>query len=91
MNDNSKSAVAELETTEQLLDYLNGKYLVLHNVYFLQGLFRASNAPELHGMCLDYAKTEGKKIYFFEKKILENGKDVYLNKFFKTALCSNLL
>lgn len=87
MNGNSKSEVAKLETTEQLLDYLNGKYLVFHNVYFLQGLFMESNAPELHGMCLEYAKTEENKIYFFEKKKLENGKDVYLNKFYVPFSC----
>lgn len=79
MNENSKSEVTELETTEQLLNYLNRKYLVFHNVFFLQGLFKASQAPELREMCLEYAKTEGNKIYFFEKKILENGKNVYSN------------
>ena len=79
MNENSKSDVTELETTEQLLNYLNRKYLVFHNVYFLQGLFIASQAPELHDICLEYAKTEEEKIYFFEKKILENGKKVYSN------------
>lgn len=78
MNNNSKSDVTELETTEQMLNYLNRKYLVFHNVYFLQGLFIASKAPELHEMCLEYAKTEGQNIYYFEKKILENGKNVYV-------------
>lgn len=77
MNDKSKSEVTELVTTEQLLDYLNAKYLVFHNVYFLQGVFMASKAPELHEMCLEYAKTEGDKIYFFEEEILQDGKDVY--------------
>ena len=91
MNDDNKTKVTKLETTDQLLDYLNEKYLVFHNVYFLQGLFMASKAPELHELCLEYAKTVGRKIYFFEKKILENGKDVYLNCSFEQHLYSILL
>ena len=73
--------VTQLENKEQFLDYLNGKYFLLNNVMFLQGLFLACEATELYEMCVEYAKTEAQTIFFFEKKILETGKNVYFNYF----------
>lgn len=69
--------LASLENSDQLLDYLNRTYHTSKNVYFLKGLFLASQAPELYEICLRYAKTRENKIIFFEKHLLENGKDIY--------------
>lgn len=74
----NKSKVTALKNSKQLLDYLNKTYHTFTNVHFLQGLFLASKAPELYEICLKYAKTREKTILFFEKQILENGKDLLI-------------
>lgn len=83
--ENSEAEVAEIENTEQLLKYLNGKYFLFHNVLYLQGLFQAVQEPELCDICLEYAKAREKKVTFFYKEILENGtkvKPIYFSYFF---------
>nr|XP_022308755.1 uncharacterized protein LOC111114647 isoform X2 [Crassostrea virginica] len=67
----NKSELASLGNPDEVLTYLDRTYQVFNNVYFLQGLFLAAQAPELYKICLDYAKTRENKIIFFEKQILE--------------------
>nr|XP_022306072.1 uncharacterized protein LOC111112665 isoform X3 [Crassostrea virginica] len=67
----NESELASLGNPDEVLTYLDRTYQVFNNVYFLQGLFLAAQAPELYKICLDYAKTREKKIIFFEKQILE--------------------
>nr|XP_022305084.1 uncharacterized protein LOC111112077 [Crassostrea virginica]XP_022305085.1 uncharacterized protein LOC111112077 [Crassostrea virginica] len=67
----NKSKVASLGNPQQLIKYLDRKYHACKNVYFLQGLFLASEAPELYEICLNYAKTRATKCIFFEIQILE--------------------
>ncbi|XP_078320386.1 uncharacterized protein LOC111116379 [Crassostrea virginica] len=69
--ENSKTDVTGIGNAEQLLNYLDGKYFLFNNVFYLQGLFLASQAPELYDICLEYAKAEVNKVTFFEKKILD--------------------
>lgn len=76
--ENSETDVNGIGNAEQLLTYLDGKYFLFNNVVYLQGLFLASEAPELYDICLKYAKTEVNKVTFFKKKILDEGKDVQL-------------
>ena len=76
--ENSKTDVNGIGNAEQLLNYLDGKYFLFNNVFYLQGLFLASQAPELYDICVEYAKAEVNKVTFFEKKILDEGKDVKL-------------
>ena len=59
--ENSKTDVNGIGNAEQLLNYLDGKYFLFNNVFYLQGLFLASQAPELLEICLRYAKTREKK------------------------------
>lgn len=73
----NKSKVASLGNPQQLIKYLDRKYHACKNLYFLQGLFLASEAPELYEICLNYAKTRATKIIFFERHILETGKRIY--------------
>lgn len=60
--------------TDDLLDYLDKKYLVFNNIAFLQGLFLECKAPHLYDRCVEYAKSRGDEITYFETKILESGK-----------------
>ena len=69
----NKSKVASLGNPQQLIKYLDRTYHACKNVYFLQGLFLASEAPELYEICLNYAKTRATKMIFFERQILETG------------------
>ena len=72
--ENCETDLAAIKTSKDLLDYLDKKYLAFHNVIFLQGLFLASQAPELYNICTDYAKGKEKKITYFEQRILGKGK-----------------
>lgn len=83
--------MTNLKNSEQLLDYLDDKYLLVNNVVFLQGLFLAANAPELYKICLEYAKKEERKMHFFEEKILENGKYLPLNVCNSISTCHSLI
>lgn len=60
----------------ELLEYLDKKYLVYNNIVFLQGLFLECKVPILYDQCVEYAKTRGEEICFFEKKILQSGKKI---------------
>lgn len=65
--------LGKITKTDDLLDYLDKKYLVFNNIAFLQGLFLACKAPHLYDRCVEYAKSRG-EITYFETKILESGK-----------------
>lgn len=64
----------KITKTDDLLDYLDKKYLVFNNIAFLQGLFLVCKAPHLYDRCVEYAKSRGDEITYFETKILESGK-----------------
>lgn len=66
--------LGKITKTDDLLDYLDKKYLVFNNIAFLQGLFLACKAPHLYDRCVEYAKSRGDEIAYFETKILESGK-----------------
>nr|XP_022334764.1 uncharacterized protein LOC111131490 isoform X2 [Crassostrea virginica] len=70
--ENSQDDLKAIEDPENLLNYLDEKYGLLQNVVLLQGLFLACKAPHLYDICVKYAKTSGKEMMFFERKILEN-------------------
>lgn len=72
----------DIKEPNELLDYLDKKYLLFNNIVYLQGLFLACKAPDLYDRCLEYAKNRGKEITYFEAKILKSGK----GKFFRTIL-----
>lgn len=72
----------DIKEPNELLDYLDKKYLLFNNIVYLQGLFLACKAPDLYDRCLEYAKNRGKEITHFEAKILKSGK----GKFFRTIL-----
>lgn len=72
----------DIKEPNELLDYLDKKYLVFNNIVYLQGLFLACKAPGLYDRCLEYAKNRGNDITYFEARILKSGK----GKFFRTIL-----
>ncbi|XP_052702119.1 uncharacterized protein LOC128178800 isoform X2 [Crassostrea angulata] len=62
----------DIKEPNELLDYLDKKYLLFNNIVYLQGLFLACKAPDLYDRCLEYAKNRGKEITHFEAKILKS-------------------
>lgn len=72
----------DIKEPNELLNYLDKKYILFNNIVYLQGLFLACKAPDLYDRCLEYAKNRGKEITYFDAKILKSGK----GKFFRTIL-----
>lgn len=70
----SDKELRNITKTDDLLDYLDKKYLVFNIITFLQGLFLACKTPHLYDRCVEYAKSRGDVITYFETKILESGK-----------------
>lgn len=76
---NSQVEVDEINDKEDLLKYLNEKYLISLNLYFLQGLFMRCKAQNLYDICLRYAQTRENELRYLEKRILEKGKKRYID------------
>lgn len=62
-----------------LLLHLEEKYNVFYNLKCLQGIFLSSKAWKLFDRCVEYAKTRGEEIEYFERKILESGWYININ------------
>lgn len=70
--ENISNDLDEIKEPMELLEYLDKKYLVYNNIVFLQGLFLECKVPILYDQCVEYAKSRGEEICFFEKKILQS-------------------
>lgn len=81
--------IEEIKEPNELLDYLDKKYLVFNNIVYLQGLFLACKAPELYDRCLEYAKNRGKEITYFEAKILKSGKGKFFRRILRLDIQAN--
>lgn len=63
----------------ELLNYLNKEFSVIHNVFYLQGLFVACGAQKLNEICIEYAKArKNDPVTFFEKRCSATG-NVYFS------------
>lgn len=62
-----------ISTSRELLDYLAKKYLMFHNMTFVQGVFWKCNSKALYNICLEYAKSNEDEVFYFEEKGPQEG------------------
>lgn len=70
--ENNPDVVDSIHEPYDLLLHLEEKYNVFYNLKFLQGIFLSCKAWKLFDRCVEYAKTRGEEIEYFERRILES-------------------